>query len=124
MEEKADVLMQNFASKVKRIPYAYTFLLSALDFLKDPSFEIVVVGDRTAETTKKMIDTINSEYIPNKIVILKDTKDKDIVKIIDILQNYNQIDEQSTVYICKQFVCKQPTNDITKMFELLKAAED
>ncbi len=119
LEEKADILMQNFASEVKRIPYAYTFLLSALDFFKGPSFEIVVVGDRTAETTKKMIESINSEYIPNKIVILKDSKDENIVKIIDVLQNYHQINEQPTVYICKHFVCKQPTNDITKMLDLL-----
>ncbi len=124
LEEKADVLMQNFASEVKRAPYAYTFLLSALDFFKGPSFEIVVVGDNTAETTQKMLETINSEYVPNKIVILKDAKDEDIVKIVDILQNYNQINDQPTVYICKQFVCKQPTNDITKMLELLKDEED
>ncbi len=124
LEEKADVLMQNFASEVKRTPYAYTFLLSALDFLKGPSFEIVVVGDRTAETTKKMIDAINYEYVPNKIVILKDTKNENIVKIIDILQNYRQVNELPTVYICKQFVCKQPTNDITKMLEQLKDDED
>ncbi|MCG3224342.1 MAG: hypothetical protein H7647_07745 [Candidatus Heimdallarchaeota archaeon] len=124
LEEKADISMQKFASEVKRATYAYTFLLSALDFFKGSSFEIVVVGDNTAETTQKMIDAINSEYIPNKIVILKETKDKDIVKIVDILQNYNQINDQSTVYICKQFVCKQPTNDITKMLVLLKEDED
>ncbi len=124
LEEKADILMQNFATEVKRIPYAYTSLLSALDFFKGPSFEIVVVGDRTAETTKKMIGSINSEYIPNKIVILKDTKDEEIIKIIDILRNYNQINEQPTVYICKNFVCKQPTNDITKMLEMLITIED
>jgi len=103
---------------------SYTFLLSALDFFKGSSFEIVVVGNNTAESTQKMIDTINSEYIPNKVVILKDKKGKDIVKIIDILLNFNQINEQSTVYICEQFVCKQPTNDITKMLELLKDEKD
>ena len=124
LEEKADVLMKNFASEVKRIPYAYTFLLSALDFLKGPSFEIVVVGDRTADATKKMIESINSEYVPNKIVILKDSEDEKIVKIVDILQNYHQINEQPTVYVCKNFVCKQPTNDITKIFEMLKTIED
>ncbi len=124
LEEKADVLMQNFASEVKRAPYAYTFLLSALDFFKGPSFEIVVVGDNTAETTQKMIETINSEYVPNKVVILKDIKDEEIVKIVDILHNYNQINDQTTAYICKQFVCKQPTNDIVKMLELLKEDED
>ena len=124
LEEKADILMQNFASEVKRIPYAYTFLLSALDFFKGPSFEIVVVGDRTAETTKKMIESINSEYIPNKIVILKDSKDENIVKIVEMLANYNQINRQSTVYVCKNFVCKQPTNDVNKMLELLKENEE
>ena len=86
--------MPNFASEVTRIPYAYNFLLSALE-------------------------SINSEYISNKIVILKDSEDEDIVKIIDILQNYNDTNKQSTVYICKHFVCKQPTNDITKMLDLL-----
>ena len=29
-----------------------------------------------------------------------------------------------TVYICKKFVCKQPTNNITKMLDLLKDDKD
>jgi len=83
--EKADVLMKKFRFRSKKNTFAYTFLLSALAFLKGPSFGIVVVGDRTAEDTKKMIEFFNSGYVPNKIVILKDSKDERIVKIVEIL---------------------------------------
>ncbi|MBY9000382.1 MAG: thioredoxin domain-containing protein, partial [Candidatus Heimdallarchaeota archaeon] len=124
LEEQANVLMENFASQVQRVPYAYTFLLSALDFFKGPSFEIVIVGDNQSDKTKEMIRSFNSKFIPNKVLILKEIGDDRISKSIEILENYKQINEEPTVYICKQFVCKQPTNDVEKMLELLNSNED
>ncbi|OLS30294.1 MAG: Cellobiose 2-epimerase, partial [Candidatus Heimdallarchaeota archaeon AB_125] len=42
LEQKADDLMKTFAKQINRIPSAFSFILSSLDFALGPSFEIIL----------------------------------------------------------------------------------
>ena len=91
----------------------------SLDFTIGPSFEIVIVGIKEKKDTQKIIQSLNSIYLPNKVIILKDPKDQLIEELVPFIKDYNQINNKSTIYICKNQECQLPTTEIEKMKKLL-----
>jgi len=123
-EEKANMIVQFFAKQLYKTPYAYTQLLMGLDFALGPSFEVVIVGDLDEEDTNEMISALREDYIPNKVVLFKPEKnEEEITNIVEILKEYKTIDGKSTAYVCQEFVCKKPTNDIQIMLNQLREGE-
>ncbi|NPD88321.1 MAG: thioredoxin domain-containing protein [Asgard group archaeon] len=119
-EENANKIAEIFAQQVQKMPNAYSFLLLGLDFALGPSFEIVVVGDPDSQETTSMIEELRNQYLPNKVVLFKSTKnEKEISNIIEILKEYKTIENKPTAYVCQEFVCKNPTTDIDIMLNQL-----
>ncbi|WDU83279.1 hypothetical protein [Caloramator sp. Dgby_cultured_2] len=100
----------------------YSFLLCAVEFAIGDSLEIVIVGDKTSSGTKNMVKLINEEFLPNKVMILKPT-DKDEAKRLHNIAEYtiNQtlLNDKTTAYVCKNFVCNNPTNDPIEVKRLI-----
>jgi uncharacterized protein YyaL (SSP411 family) len=120
-EEKAKQIEQIFSNDIKNAPSGFTQLLIALDFAIGPSYEIVVVGEKEHKETKKMMKMINTNYLPNKVVILKDPEyhDTTIDNFFPYTKDFTQIDNQVTIYVCKNHLCQLPTTDINRTREML-----
>jgi uncharacterized protein YyaL (SSP411 family) len=121
-ENKASQIGQSFSKEVTRHAAGYSLLMSALDFTVGPSYEIVLVADQYSDESQTMIDAINGEFIPNKIVILKDSgvEKSDIMNIGEFTRNLKSIDGKATAYVCKNFQCDLPTTEVDKMMALLR----
>ncbi|MFX0092476.1 MAG: thioredoxin domain-containing protein, partial [Candidatus Hodarchaeota archaeon] len=74
------------------------------------------------EDTKVMLETIQTRFLPNKVVILRPLEEKDsqIIQIIELIRNYPGIEEKATAYVCSNYNCKLPTTEIGQLKELLK----
>lgn len=120
LEEMAVKTERSFSENVKRAPTAHTQFLAAVDYKLGPSFEVVVAGKSRTPDTDEMIRTINKYYIPNKVVIFKDTdKPIEVNKIATSLKYKGSINDRATAHICSSGSCKIPTNDISEMLKLL-----
>jgi len=121
LEEKAIEIGKTFTNQINQAPSGYTQMMTGLDFALGPSYEIVVVGNKDKQDTQKIIQNIHSMYLPKKVVILKepDSKDKLTEKLVPLIKEYTQIKNQTTVFVCKNQICQQPTTDIEKMIKLL-----
>ncbi|MFX1363836.1 MAG: thioredoxin domain-containing protein [Promethearchaeota archaeon] len=121
LEEKAEILSSVFAEKVKANPLAYTQFLVAIDFAIGPTYSLVVAGDSDAEDTKKVIDIISNEYIPNKVFILRRTEQDipDIDNYSSFVEFFYDLEGKSTAYVCINKTCKPPTSDPLKIIEFL-----
>ena len=120
LEEMAVKTERSFSENVKRAPTAHTQFLAAVDYKLGPSFEVVVAGKSRTPDTDEMIRTINKHYIPNKVVIFKDTdKPIEVNKIATSLKYKGSINDRATAHICSSGSCKIPTNDISEMLKLL-----
>jgi len=121
LEEKAKQIGKTFSIQISKITYGYTQMMVGLDFAIGPSFEIVIVGDKDKQETQKIIQSIYSIYLPNKVIILKepDIKNSLIEELIPFIKDYNQIKNKVTIYICKNQICQLPITDIEKMKEFL-----
>lgn len=120
-EEKANQIGHFFYNKITIMPSGYTHFLLGLDYALGPSIEIVIVGKKDAKDTQQIIKEINTMYLPNKVVIVKepDEKDQSLDILAPLLKVYSQITNKVTIYICKNHHCKLPTTDIKKMKQQL-----
>ena len=68
-----------------------------------------------------MLEVINGEFLPNKVVILKDVNNSDeIEEIAPYLKDYQIIDGKATAYVCQDFTCETPTTNPEKLKAILK----
>jgi uncharacterized protein YyaL (SSP411 family) len=112
-------LVETFSGTVSKHPSAYTFFLSAFDFLIGPSFEIIIVG-KSSDDISKIRKLLNSKFIPNKILLYKPTDREDEINLIaPFLTHYKEIDGKTTIYICTNYECKQPVTSVEEMMRLI-----
>ena len=121
-ENKANLITRTFSSQIIRNPGVYAMLLSAFDFAVGPSYEVVIVGDPESALTKKMINTLNQKFLPNKVVLLLDVnqKETEISGIAKFVEGFKSIDGRPTAFVCSNFQCELPTTDVAEMLRLLK----
>ncbi|MFX0002473.1 MAG: thioredoxin domain-containing protein [Candidatus Hermodarchaeota archaeon] len=122
LEEKADKLLRVFSEKIKANPLAYTQFLVAIDFAVGPSYSLVIAGNSYAEDTKKFINLISNEYIPNKVLMLRkiDQEVPDIDQYSNFVEYFYDYEKKATAYVCINKTCKPPTHDINQTLEFLK----
>jgi len=100
-----------FAQEVEGAPEAYTFFLSALDFLIGPSYSVTVVGDLKEKDTAEMLNALRKHYLPSTVVALKQPSKAGL--------GYQQIEGKATAYVCQNQTCLPPTNSLMLMLEQL-----
>ena len=73
------------------------------NYLLDGPKEIVIV---TEDNSSPLMNIVKQTYVPCKILV-----SSSIEMNLPILEGKKMIDNQSTVYICKNYACKEPITD-------------
>jgi len=121
LEDQADRLGKAFSEGVKTSPVGFTMLLTALDFALSPSHEVVIVGKPLAGGTQKMLRTLRSRFIPNKVVLFLPSEGRSRISgLVDFTKNLTALDHKATAYVCANFHCDLPTTDPGVMLKLLQ----
>ena len=122
-EEKASAISRYFSKNIRELPITHTQMMLAVDFSLGPTYEVVIVGSQQADETKLMLKALREEFIPNKVVLFRDSSQSspEIIKIADFVKRQSSIDGKATAYICLNYACKSPTTDVGKMLEMLTA---
>ncbi len=123
LEEKAAKISIAFSGSVASSPSAHTRLMIATDFAVGPSYEVVISGNSGTKDTKEMLQALQRQFIPNKVVILRQTEQESpgIDRLVRFTKNYPSIDGKATAYVCLDYSCERPTTDVGKMLQLLNA---
>ncbi len=110
----ANDMINSFSNLSRRSPTSFTQYLVACDFAYNQSYEIVIVGDKLKnEKIKNMLKEIRSNFIPNKVLVWKEDKENtEIEKIAEYSKMMYSINNLPTIYVCKNFMCENPTNDM------------
>ena len=124
LEDKANKIMLAFSEDVKSVPSGYTQMMVALDFGIGPSYEIVIVGNPQAKDTKEMLNSLRKHFIPNKVVLLRpsDQKEPDIIRLAKFTEYQSSFDGKATAYVCLDYACKMPVTDAGEMLKLLNVS--
>ena len=119
-ENIAHDLLTSFSGKINRYGPAYAQNLIAIDFIEGPSYEVVVIGNDNFKV-QEIINEINSFVHDRKVVVqINDDNRDNLIKMIPFIENFpNHEGEDPWIYVCKNFSCDLPTQDMDKVKELL-----
>jgi uncharacterized protein YyaL (SSP411 family) len=118
--EMAIKTVQSFGARLNQMPEALPQMLVAFNWQITTPKEIITVGNRTAEDTKAMLREVHNHFLPNKIILLVDDESKQkLVHYLPFIENMTMINGKATAYICQNYVCQLPTNDVRKVAEML-----
>ncbi len=123
LETKAHELAKAFSLRIVQAPIAHTQLMCALDFARGPSYEIVIVGQASAEDTETILRSLRRNYIPNKVVLFRpaEVQSPEILKFAPYLKPMTALEGKATAYVCSNYRCQLPTTESAQILALLNA---
>jgi len=121
IENKAAQMAAAFSPQISKHPAYFSMHMNSLDFMLGPSFEIIITGDRNSSETHRFLELLSSEYLPNKVVIVKDeTNQGKISEIAPYTRSHIPLNGKTTAYVCSDYECQLPTDDPLRMIELIR----
>jgi hypothetical protein len=102
-----------------------TEMLIAVDYQLGPRQEIVIAGNPAADDTKRMLKLIHSKFLPSAVTMLhqQGQAGEQIERLIPFIDAQRMIDNAATAYVCENYVCNQPVNDLAKLKKILATVE-
>lgn len=110
-----DEIHRFFIDDVESYGPGHTFLLQSLLLKEFPMSEVVIVG--TPEKRSELAGIIQKAYTP-ELAPVTSKNQEDLVKIYQ--RGYTATDSDLTVYICENFTCQKPLNDLEDVLKELK----
>ncbi len=114
--------IEAFSSQLAQWPAYSPAMLTALSFRLGPNQEIIIAGDADAADTKQMLNLVRSRFLPNAVLLLhaSDEAAKETERLVPFIQNQAVIDGRATAYVCENYACKQPVNDLKDFKRLIE----
>ncbi len=117
----AEQTINAFQAQLSRAPSSLPQLLVALDASASSPRQVVIAGKPDAADTAALLREVNRRFQPNTILILADrgSGQEFFTQKIQFFKEVHPIDDKATAYICQNFVCQLPTNDLAVISRLL-----
>jgi uncharacterized protein YyaL (SSP411 family) len=110
-------ILSAFSTHITQMPSAHCYLMCGIMFALGDSSEIVIVGERNSDETKRMLREVQARYIPDKVVLLVSEGDRRrIGEIAPFTRSFNGTDGRPAAYVCRNNACAAPATDIGQMF--------
>jgi uncharacterized protein YyaL (SSP411 family) len=123
LDKKGQAIAEAYNQVIAGSPSGYTQFMAGLDFAMSEGYEVVIVGDADGEDTQAMLHSLNSQFLPNVVVVLRTKDDAGAIsKLAPYTRFHSSIDGKATAYVCRNFSCNLPTTDITQMLENLNGS--
>ncbi len=113
-KESAIQATSSLSRIIDRSPANFTAHLSAIDRGIGPHTEIVVAGD--TNDYREIIKIINETYDTQLIVFLNSIE---LQNVNPFLRERTKKNGKQTIYVCKNFSCKEPITDLMTLRQLL-----
>ncbi len=107
----AETILKRMVGIMGQHPGAFGRALSAVDFAIGPTREIAIVGDTMNAELAQMVAAVQRLYMPNTVVQVS-TDSTEGTSNYPILRDKRALDGLPTAYICENYACQSPINDI------------
>jgi uncharacterized protein YyaL (SSP411 family) len=118
LHAKTETTLKYFAAVLEQTPQVMPQMIAAIDFFLTPPMHIVIAGIKNADDTKAFLHLVHCNFLPGKILLFVESNGEQelISEKIPFVKGMAPIDGKATAYVCENYVCNIPTNDI-KVFE-------
>jgi uncharacterized protein YyaL (SSP411 family) len=107
LRDKAEATLRLYAGLMKEHPTAMGQMLIALDFDIGPVEEYAVVGDPSAEDTRRVLRAIRRRFEPDRVVALRPATGEARDDLLPLLAD-KSAQGAATLYVCRDFACQAP----------------
>ncbi len=107
-----------FSQQVNHSPFGYSYFLNSFLKLQKESAELLIISKNKID--KKLINQIMQFENLYCINITNQNSDK-LSKIVKWINNYSKINNETTFYLCKNYVCEKPTNSFEEIIKSLSS---
>jgi uncharacterized protein len=108
--DKLEEMYFTFYEDINRQPSAGAFFIQSLLLTENPTKEVVVL-DKDDDSRKKFMKGIREKFAPNLSFLIAEHPEQ-FLTIADFATEYKIIDSKTTIYVCENFACQQPTTDV------------
>jgi uncharacterized protein YyaL (SSP411 family) len=117
----AEQAINAFQAQLSRSPSSLPQMLVALDASESTPRQVVIAGKPDAADTLALLREVNHRYQPNEILILADGGPGQayFTQKIEFFKDVHPMDDKATAYVCQNFVCRLPSNDLAVVSSLL-----
>jgi len=120
--EPAERALRSLGPKISAQPVASPQMLVALDYDDSPRREVVIAGPRDAQLTRGFLGALHARFLPRTITLLIDSGQSrsKLAAFFPSAADMLEINSQPTAYVCQNYACRLPTNELSKFDELLQ----
>ncbi|TMN21457.1 thioredoxin domain-containing protein [Lentibacillus cibarius] len=104
--DKLDEMYYAFYDDVRQATAASTHFIQSLLLSENPAKEVVVIGGPDPFTAE-----LQQTFLPDVALLAGDDTEK-LAAAAPFTSSYRKLDGQTTVYVCENFTCHQPTTDM------------
>jgi uncharacterized protein YyaL (SSP411 family) len=117
----AEQTIDAFQLQLSRSPSSLPQMLVALDASESAPRQVVIAGKPGASDTLALLREVNNRYHPNEILILADGGPGQayFTQKVEFFKDVHPIEDKATAYVCQNFVCQLPTNDLAVLSQVL-----
>jgi uncharacterized protein YyaL (SSP411 family) len=96
-------------------------MVVALSWSRSKPKQVVIAGKADDAGTQAMLHEVHRHFVPHELLILADggASQQFFADHVEFMKGVTKIDNQATAYVCENFVCQLPTNDLKTVSDLL-----
>ena len=119
MEERVHELIDSFAELIAEQPIGYTYLLQTVLLFLTKMKEVVVIPSGPVGDYRTFVRTLQQGHFP-EVTLLVGHDRKELAEIAPFTKEYVKLDNRTNIYVCENFACNQPTDDIETALEMIR----
>src|SRR5699024_12015105 len=97
--------------------------MQSLLLTENKTREIVIIGAKDDPNRIKLLDSLQSDFLPDTVILVGEYAN-DFENIAPFATEYKQLEQKTTVYICENFTCQQPTTNIEGVMKHIKGRSE
>ncbi len=97
-----------YGRQMTRYPRAFAKSLAVVDFLTEGPVELAFIGDAVQGALSSLRQAVAHCYLPNRIIA---TSSPSTPSSLPLLKNRPSVSGLPTLYICRDYACRQPITD-------------
>jgi len=119
--QRGDETLTALAKQLEVAPSSMPQMLVALSWSRSKPKQVVIAGNADEVETKAMLREVHRQFVPHEVLILADGESgqRFFAERVEFMKGVSQIDNRPTAYVCENFVCQLPTNDLKTLASFL-----
>ena len=121
LKKQTEAAMIFFNAVLQQSPHAMPQMMAALEFFFSAPRQIVIAGNGSSPRTTEFLDEIARHFLPNIVLLSADGGDgqKFFSERLPFMASMAPKDGSATAYVCENYVCELPVNEIEQLAALL-----